>query len=166
LHKFLLAFTLTFIITFLSLFSPSYSYNYLSGIFSKSGGYWPDPSSGTAQALSETLEFDVELFAAYTLDWQERVLVIGEQSSALLRSAHRAVQCSDRCGAVNACHATIIACSCHLTVQSLTPFLPKKQIKQHLAQILKNITRDTVTPAPTFRRRGKSTSEVLPSTTR
>jgi hypothetical protein len=84
---------------------------------SKSSSYWPDPSSGTIQALSETLDFDVELFAAYTLDWQERVLVIGETASSIIsdpllsspiltsslvfsypiRSSHSAMQCLTLC---------------------------------------------------------------------
>jgi hypothetical protein len=106
------------------------SFSLLSiGMFSKSGGYWPDPSSGTAQALSETLDFDVELFAAYTLDWQERVLVIGEQFCSLICSALLSSPCSAvKCIAVQ----WYMVLSMHVIQSSHVPTTFLNNLNHHL----------------------------------
>ena len=49
---------------------------FLSYFCSKSSSVWSELSS--SQALLEAAEFDTELFAAYTQDWQDRVRVIGK----------------------------------------------------------------------------------------
>lgn len=43
---------------------------------------WSELSS--SQALLEAAEFDTELFAAYTQDWQDRVRVIGKYVRAFV----------------------------------------------------------------------------------
>jgi hypothetical protein len=75
---------------------------------SKSSSVWSELSS--SQALLEAAEFDTELFAAYTQDWQDRVRVIGKYVRAFV--CILVCLCTCVCVYVHMCMCVCIVSDC------------------------------------------------------